>query len=163
MGTCCYSPKRSEFLWWYWLLLASVVGVPMFLACRYVERRAATEHETVELGRPASRVFWASALLSLAAVVLVALVLFPFFLGMLSLPVLTVVFAVCMLPAHCWGSFSDRPTMRIAWRFLAALVLSAFLYSMVLRFDIAASLRTYRLYRSGLPSPADVQGSLRRK
>jgi hypothetical protein len=29
MGSCCFTPSKRDFLWWYWLLLASIVGIPM--------------------------------------------------------------------------------------------------------------------------------------
>ena len=45
MGVCCFAPKKTEFLWWYWLLLASVVGIPMFLAALYVARKADSEEQ----------------------------------------------------------------------------------------------------------------------
>ena len=36
MGGCCFTPTKRDFLWWYWLLLASIVGIPMLLAVLYV-------------------------------------------------------------------------------------------------------------------------------
>ncbi len=36
MGACCFTPKRTQFLWWYWLVLASIVGIPMLLAAWYI-------------------------------------------------------------------------------------------------------------------------------
>lgn len=59
MGSCCFTPRRTQFLWWYWLLLASIVGIPMFLACWYVHRHPpATDEQRAQLGRKASRIFW---------------------------------------------------------------------------------------------------------
>src|SRR2546426_225383 len=72
MGTCCFTPRRTQFLWWYWLLLASIVGIPMLLACWYVARHPATDEGTMEtVGRKAARIFWGGVLLSalIAAVV----------------------------------------------------------------------------------------------
>jgi len=43
MGTCCFTPKKTEFLWWYWLLLFSVVGIPMFIAALYMANRSKGE------------------------------------------------------------------------------------------------------------------------
>jgi len=64
MGSACYTPLKREFLWWYWLLLASVVGIPMFLAAWYISHRGGTEEDRLRLGLVASRVFLASAFLS---------------------------------------------------------------------------------------------------
>jgi hypothetical protein len=57
MGGCCYTPRRTQILWWYWLLLASVVGIPMLIACWYVERHRGQEDQA-QLGRQAARLFW---------------------------------------------------------------------------------------------------------
>ena len=40
MGGCCFTPSKKEFLWWYWLLLASVLGIPIFVAAWSVKRKA---------------------------------------------------------------------------------------------------------------------------
>ena len=59
MGSCCFTPKKTHFLWWYWLGLASIVGIPMLLAARYVaRRRAAGDTDLAAAGRRASRIFW---------------------------------------------------------------------------------------------------------
>ena len=38
MGGCCYTPRRTDFLWWYWLVLTFVFCVPMTLAALVVKR-----------------------------------------------------------------------------------------------------------------------------
>ena len=40
MGGCCFSPRPRQLLWWYWLLLFSVVGIPMLIAALYIQRKA---------------------------------------------------------------------------------------------------------------------------
>ena len=40
MGGCCFTPRKTQLLWWYWFLLFSVVGVSMFIAAVYVGRAA---------------------------------------------------------------------------------------------------------------------------
>ena len=69
MGGCCYAPSKREFLWWYWLLLASVVGIPMFLAAWYVARKESSEEEKRELGKKASIVFLVATVISFALAV----------------------------------------------------------------------------------------------
>jgi hypothetical protein len=65
MGSCCFTPRRTQFLWWYWLLLASIVGIPMFLACWYVARHQAADEATKRLlGKRAAGIFWAGAIAS---------------------------------------------------------------------------------------------------
>jgi hypothetical protein len=65
MGSCCFTPRRTQFLWWYWLLLASIVGIPMFLACWYVARhKPADEQVKLELGKGAAKIFWLSTALA---------------------------------------------------------------------------------------------------
>jgi hypothetical protein len=61
MGGCCFTPKKTQLLWWYWLLLFSIVGIPMFVAALYVRRAA--RHGVVEPWqvRRASRIFWLGA------------------------------------------------------------------------------------------------------
>ena len=49
MGSCCFTPRRTQFLWWYWLLLASIVGIPMFLACWYVARHTTADEEAKKM------------------------------------------------------------------------------------------------------------------
>ncbi|MCX7011818.1 MAG: hypothetical protein NTW86_04505 [Candidatus Sumerlaeota bacterium] len=66
MGTCCFTPRKTHFLWWYWLLLASVVGIPMLLAALYVfDGGDWTEEEMLCRGRRAGRVFWIATLVLL--------------------------------------------------------------------------------------------------
>ena len=38
MGSCCFTPTKRDFLWWYWLFLVSIVGIPMLLAVWYVSQ-----------------------------------------------------------------------------------------------------------------------------
>jgi hypothetical protein len=60
MGSCCFTPTKRDFLWWYWLLLASIVGIPMLLAVLYVARYPDADEETKKrLGRRAAWIFWA--------------------------------------------------------------------------------------------------------
>ena len=62
MGTCCFTPRKTHFLWWYWLLLASVVGIPMFLAARHVQRHPAeSEEEQKKVSKEARKIFWSTA------------------------------------------------------------------------------------------------------
>jgi uncharacterized membrane protein len=59
MGACCYSPTKRNFLWWYWLLLTSIVGIPMLLAALYVaSARAEDEQAKKRRGRTAALIFW---------------------------------------------------------------------------------------------------------
>jgi len=64
MGGCCFTPKKTQLLWWYWLLLFSVVGIPMLAAALYVQR--VTRHGIIAKYdvRQASRIFWLGAGLS---------------------------------------------------------------------------------------------------
>jgi len=64
MGVCCFAPKKTEFLWWYWLLLASVVGIPMFLAALYVARKADSEEQKRAAGKKAWWIFLGAAVAS---------------------------------------------------------------------------------------------------
>ncbi|MGD1002509.1 MAG: hypothetical protein ABSA67_17600 [Candidatus Brocadiia bacterium] len=66
MGVCCFTPRKTEFLWWYWLLLASIVGVPMFLAALFVARRADSEEQKRAAGKRAWWIFLAAAVVSFA-------------------------------------------------------------------------------------------------
>jgi hypothetical protein len=60
MGACCFTPTKRDFLWWYWLFLASIVGIPMLLAVLYVAKgRDADEQEKQRRGRRAAWIFWA--------------------------------------------------------------------------------------------------------
>jgi hypothetical protein len=61
MGGCCFTPKKTQLLWWYWLLLFSIVGIPMFVAALYI--RQAARHGVIEPWqvRGASRAFWLGA------------------------------------------------------------------------------------------------------
>ena len=45
MGGCCFVPSKRHLLWWYWLLLTSIVGIPMLLAVLYVRGRTAVDEE----------------------------------------------------------------------------------------------------------------------
>ena len=58
MGGCCYTPTKKDFLWWYWLLLASIVGIPMLLAVLYVGRYPKADEE--EKKRRGKRAAWIS-------------------------------------------------------------------------------------------------------
>jgi uncharacterized membrane protein len=60
MGSCCYQPSKGDFLWWYWLLLVSIVGIPMLLAVLYVARQPAADDELAkqDRGRTAAWIFW---------------------------------------------------------------------------------------------------------
>jgi len=59
MGGCCFAPTRRQFLWWYWLLLVSIVGIPMLLAVWYVARGDHADEETRQArGKTAASVFW---------------------------------------------------------------------------------------------------------
>lgn len=73
MGGCCFTPKKTQLLWWYWLLLFSIVGIPMFAAALYV--RHAARHGLIESwqARRASRIFWLGACLSLIVLCLIVL------------------------------------------------------------------------------------------
>jgi len=73
MGGCCFTPRKTQLLWWYWLLLFSIVGIPMFAAALYA--RHAARHGLVEpwQARRASRIFWLGACFSVALVGLVLL------------------------------------------------------------------------------------------
>lgn len=75
MGGCCFTPKKTQLLWWYWLLLFSVVGIPMLAATLYVQR--VTHQGTIEDRdvRAASRIFWLGTGMSF---VLIGLLLFLF-------------------------------------------------------------------------------------
>jgi hypothetical protein len=75
MGGCCFTPRKTQLLWWYWLLLFSIVGIPMFAAALYV--RHAARHGLIEpcQVRLASRIFWGGACVSLLLVSLVLLLL----------------------------------------------------------------------------------------
>ena len=59
MGGCCFTPTKRDFLWWYWLLLASIVGIPMLLAVWYVARGSEeTDEEKRRRGKTAAWIFW---------------------------------------------------------------------------------------------------------
>jgi hypothetical protein len=59
MGACCYSPTKNQFLWWYWLLLTSIVGIPMLLAVLYVASAPAGDEEARKRrGKTAAWIFW---------------------------------------------------------------------------------------------------------
>lgn len=63
MGSCCYTPTKKDFLWWYWLLLVSIVGIPMLLAVLYVAwHRDADEEKKRQRGVVAAWIFWLGTL-----------------------------------------------------------------------------------------------------
>ena len=63
MGSCCFAPTRRQFLWWYWLLLVSIVGIPMLLAVLYVARDKDADEQTLRArGKTAAKIFWAGTL-----------------------------------------------------------------------------------------------------
>lgn len=67
MGSCCFTPRRTQVLWWYWLLMASIVGIPMLLACLYVARqKPGDEQAQQKVGRTAVLIFWAGTVVSTA-------------------------------------------------------------------------------------------------
>jgi hypothetical protein len=67
MGGCCYTPTKRDFLWWYWLLLLSVVGIPMLLAALFVQyARARRQHSEETVGRGAALIFWLGSIAMLA-------------------------------------------------------------------------------------------------
>ena len=75
MGTCCFAPGKRHFLWWYWLLLVSIVGIPMLLAVGYVARRdAADEEEKKARGRTAALIFWIGTLVTAVVMFVVVFV-----------------------------------------------------------------------------------------
>lgn len=75
MGGCCFTPRKTQLLWWYWLLLFSVVGIPMFAAALYVRRAARGGLIEPWQVRRASRIFWLGAGLSLLLLSVVMLLL----------------------------------------------------------------------------------------
>lgn len=59
MGSCCFTPTKRDFLWWYWLFLVSIVGIPMLLAVWYVSRGSNDdEQEKLQRGKVAAKIFW---------------------------------------------------------------------------------------------------------
>jgi len=59
MGSCCFTPSKKDFLWWYWLLLASIVGIPMLLAVWYVASASEGDEDAKKWrGRTAAWIFW---------------------------------------------------------------------------------------------------------
>jgi hypothetical protein len=83
MGTCCFAPTKRQFLWWYWLLLASIVGIPMLLAVLYVARTPGDDEEAKKRrGETAAAIFWFGSFIVALAVFgatyyLLAVVLYP--------------------------------------------------------------------------------------
>ncbi|NLE38592.1 MAG: hypothetical protein GX621_11255, partial [Pirellulaceae bacterium] len=64
MGGCCFTPTKRDFLWWYWLLLASIVGIPMLLAVWYVARSPEGDEELKQRrGKHAAWIFWVGTFL----------------------------------------------------------------------------------------------------
>jgi hypothetical protein len=73
MGSCCFAPTKRDFLWWYWFVLVSIVGIPMLAAVLYVAScRAGDEEKKRRRGRTAAWIFWAGT--ALIAIPLVAIV-----------------------------------------------------------------------------------------
>ncbi|MDH4240715.1 MAG: hypothetical protein OEW48_14240 [Phycisphaerae bacterium] len=104
MGSCCFTPKKTQFLWWYWLLLFSIVGIPMFLAALYIERRSRTGGPEKKYTLRASSIFWGSTIIS--CVLCIFLIVFltrvgddfdPIFLNHWALVKLLVLFVFCMM------------------------------------------------------------------
>ena len=59
MGGCCFTPTKRDFLWWYWLLLASIVGIPMLVAVLYVAWHPEADDEAKRRrGDVAAWIFW---------------------------------------------------------------------------------------------------------
>lgn len=58
MGTCCFTPKKTHFLWWYWLALASIIGIPMLLAALYVKRHKARGDDPELVAHAGAKMFW---------------------------------------------------------------------------------------------------------
>ena len=77
MGGCCFTPTKKDFLWWYWLLLASIVGIPMLLAVLYVGNTKDLDEETKKRrGKTAAWIFWIGTfVVGIAAFKLVKIVL----------------------------------------------------------------------------------------
>ncbi len=104
MGSCCFTPKKTQFLWWYWLLLFSIVGIPMFLAALYIERRSRTEGPDKKYALRASSIFWGSTIISCVLCIFLIVFLargggrFDLFLGNYwALVKLLVLFVLCMM------------------------------------------------------------------
>lgn len=198
MGSCCFTPTKRDFLWWYWLFLVSIVGIPMLLAVWYVSRGAnADEEEKRRRGKAAACIFWLGTFIvgvctfvgvrialdvtapdrdvavwnkpaefadyvTLALQFLITTVaanatnslvrkypLFariPLMLLCLGAFLVTVTlldahfqrpavnlmqFLVCMLPAHYWGVFKDRPDARQAWKAFWAFMAAAAMFFVV--------------------------------
>ena len=124
MGGCCFAPKKTQFLWWYWLLLFSIVGIPMFLAALYIERRSRTGGPEKKYALRASSIFWGSTIISCV----LCIFLIGFFAGVSSrfglfignlgaLVKLLVLFVFCMMFATAAAKAvakRDRPGRRIA-------------------------------------------------
>jgi uncharacterized membrane protein len=63
MGSCCFTPTKRDFLWWYWLFLLSIVGIPMLLAVWYVSQGSnLDEQDKLRRGKVAARIFWLGTL-----------------------------------------------------------------------------------------------------
>jgi phosphoglycerol transferase MdoB-like AlkP superfamily enzyme len=60
MGSCCFMPSKKQFLWWYWLLLFSIIGIPMLAAVWFVSRQP--EEKRCKAGWFASIIFWAGSI-----------------------------------------------------------------------------------------------------
>jgi hypothetical protein len=78
MGGCCFTPRKTQLLWWYWLLLFSVVGIPMFAAALYVQRASGRGMLDRRDVRRASQIFWLGTGLSLLLMGLLLLVILTY-------------------------------------------------------------------------------------
>jgi hypothetical protein len=68
MGGCCFTPTKRDFLWWYWLLLVSIVGIPMLLAVMYVTVAPATDEAAKKRrGQVAAWIFWIGTVVTAVA------------------------------------------------------------------------------------------------
>jgi len=38
MGGCCYTPRKTDFVWWYWLVLTLVFCIPMTVAAWVMQK-----------------------------------------------------------------------------------------------------------------------------
>ena len=75
MGSCCFTPKKTQLLWWYWLLLLSIVGIPIFFAALYISRRSQKGEPKREDIRNASRIFWITSVISCISFFVLAIII----------------------------------------------------------------------------------------
>jgi len=101
MGGCCFTPKKTQLLWWYWLLLLSVVGIPMFLAAIYIKKRSQRGEPARKYALRASCIFWSgvvlSCILAMTLVFSAANGVFPNFQRHWGLVKLFAAFVFCMI------------------------------------------------------------------